>query len=78
MAKSDTSPPENKDTPDSGKSDFEQAAEEKPLGLVAEFLLFLKENKAWWMTPILLALLLLGLAVWLSTSAAAPFIYPLF
>ncbi|HCS52961.1 DUF5989 family protein [Rubinisphaera sp.] len=58
--------------------DFERAAASKPLGLTAEFLLFLKEHKAWWMVPILLSLVLIGAAVWMSTSTLAPFIYPLF
>lgn len=57
---------------------FTHAADEQELGIVAEFLLFLKENKAWWLTPILLALLLIFVFAWLSTSVIAPFIYPLF
>ena len=32
----------------------------------------------WWLLPILLVLLLLGLAVLLGGTAVAPFIYPLF
>ncbi|WP_437203309.1 DUF5989 family protein [Planctomicrobium sp. SH664] len=57
---------------------FEQAAQERELSLLQEFVLFLKENKAWWLVPILIALALLGLLVGLSGSALAPFIYPLF
>lgn len=44
-----------------------------------EFWLFLKERKIWWLTPIILSLLLIGLLIVLgSGSAAAPFIYTLF
>lgn len=47
-------------------------------GLIADFWDFLKHNKKWWLTPILLAILLIGGLVLLSSSALAPFIYPLF
>jgi hypothetical protein len=43
-----------------------------------EFWLFLKHNKKWWLLPILIILGLLGLLVFLSGTAVAPFIYPLF
>jgi hypothetical protein len=59
-------------------SQFEQAATEPELGLVREFLQFLVENKAWWLVPIVLSLILLGAAAWLSGSGLSPFIYPLF
>jgi hypothetical protein len=39
---------------------------------------FLREHKKWWLAPILIAMLLLGLLVTLSGTAAAPFIYTLF
>jgi len=66
---------------DNGRKDkdaFSAAAEEPELSFLAEFVLFLGESKAWWMVPILLALCLLALAIWMSSSALAPFIYPLF
>ncbi len=55
---------------------FEEAAEEDELGFFEEFVLFLRENKAWWLVPILLSLALIGVAAYFSTSALAPFIYP--
>jgi Family of unknown function (DUF5989) len=59
--------------------DFEKAAAEQPSGgLVAEFLAFLRHNKKWWLLPIVSILLLLGLLIILSGTAAAPFIYTLF
>ena len=40
---------------------------------------FLKVRKKWWLTPIVLFLLLIGLLIVLSQgSALAPFIYTLF
>lgn len=65
---------ENTDAPVS----FEQASYEEQPGLVAEFLEFLVESKAWWLTPIIVVLLLVGLLIVLSGSVIAPFIYPIF
>lgn len=39
---------------------------------------FLKERKKWWLLPIILLLLVLGILVLTSGSAIAPFIYTLF
>jgi hypothetical protein len=60
------------------KSDFERQAEEAPPSLVAEFIDFLKTSKKWWLTPIVVVLLLIGFLIFLSGTAAAPFIYSLF
>ncbi len=44
-----------------------------------EFWDFLKERKAWWLTPILLMLMLVGiLIVFGQSSGVSPFIYALF
>jgi len=48
------------------------------LGLFSEFVFFLKENKKWWLIPIFVTILLLGLLVVLGGSPVAPFIYTLF
>ncbi|MDD2329023.1 MAG: DUF5989 family protein [Lentisphaeria bacterium] len=45
---------------------------------MSEFWQFLKHNKKWWLLPIIIILLGLGLLVFLSGTAIAPFIYPLF
>ena len=58
-----------------------QPADEVPpeeLSLVSEFLLFLRENKKWWLLPIVIMVLLLGAALFLSSTPVAPFIYTLF
>ena len=64
---------------DSPKS-FEEAAksEDGNRGLVSEFVGFLKENKKWWLAPILVILLLFGVLIILAGTGAAPFIYTLF
>ncbi len=62
---------------DQEKDQFGQLAEEAELGLLRELWHFLRYNKKWWLTPIILIMLLVGLLVMLSGSAAAPFIYTL-
>ena len=59
-------------------NEFERLGEEDQLSLISEFILFINENKAWWMIPILLVLGLVGILVVLSSTGAAPFIYTLF
>ena len=58
--------------------DIAQLAQEKQQSLPAEFWAFLKDNKKWWLLPIILVVLMLGALVFLSGSGAAPFIYTLF
>jgi len=60
------------------KSEFERAGEASEAGLLREFWDFLTHNKKWWLLPILVVLLLFGVFVLLSGTAAAPFIYTLF
>ena len=59
------------------KSTFEEAGEEQ-MSLAAEFWLFLKENKKWWLLPIVMVLGGVGILALLGGTAAAPFIYTLF
>jgi len=58
--------------------DLEQQASQSQRGIVGEFVDFLLHNKKWWLTPIVVVLLLVGLLVVLSGTGAAPFIYTLF
>ena len=62
----------------SQENDFLADAEASQVGLVAEFVDFLKYNKKWWMTPILLVLALIAVLVVISATGGAPFIYALF
>jgi hypothetical protein len=57
---------------------FDQLSKEKRSSIIREFWDFLKHNKKWWLLPVILILLGLGLLVILGSSAIAPFIYPLF
>jgi len=44
-----------------------------------EFLLFLRQEKKWWLVPLVLLLLALGLLlVFSASSPLAPLLYPLF
>ena len=68
----------NEPTRDDQRSAFEEEANAKQTGLLAEFFHFLLNNKKWWLTPIIIVLLLVAVLIVLSGSAAAPFIYTLF
>ena len=57
---------------------FERQAGQAPTGMAGELLHFLATNKKWWLTPIILVLMLFGALVFLGSTAAAPFIYTLF
>ncbi len=47
--------------------------------ILREFWDFLRIRKKWWLAPIIIMLLLLGLLIFLTqSSAVAPFIYTLF
>jgi hypothetical protein len=64
---------------DPKQKEFEQAAAEESHGSIfSELWGFLKQNKKWWLLPILVMLLIFGLLVFLSGTGLAPFIYTLF
>jgi hypothetical protein len=46
--------------------------------LAGEFSEFLKQNKKWWLLPILLVFACFAVILVLGATAAAPFIYTLF
>jgi hypothetical protein len=46
--------------------------------LVRELWDFVKHNKKWWLLPIVLMLLVMGLLVLIGGSGLAPFIYTIF
>tara|TARA_B100000686_G_scaffold94653_1_gene101083 strand:- start:466 stop:645 length:180 start_codon:yes stop_codon:yes gene_type:complete len=49
------------------------------ISIISEFWDFLKTRKKWWLGPIVLIMLLMGLLIVLTEgSAVAPFIYTLF
>ena len=57
---------------------FENQADEPQMSLAREFLLFLRDNKKWWLTPILLVLIGATLLVAFTATGAAPWIYSVF
>jgi len=54
-----------------------QKSAERP-SLVREFLIFLRDNKKWWLLPILVVIVLMGLLILFTGGPATPFIYTLF
>jgi hypothetical protein len=60
-------------------AEFETAVKARQRSTIAgEFWYFLRNNKKWWLLPIVMVFVVLGLLVFLSGTAAAPFIYTLF
>jgi hypothetical protein len=58
--------------------DFTTQSTQARTSLVREFVDFLKQNKKWWIAPIIIITLFLGLLVMMGGTAAAPFVYTLF
>jgi hypothetical protein len=68
-----TNPTDHPEPPERLKPEIDMASK---LGMIWDFL---QVRKKWWLTPIVLFLLLLGLLIVLTQgSALAPFIYTLF
>jgi hypothetical protein len=61
---------------DQKQSEFEKAAAEQPRGgFAGELWSFMKENKKWWLLPLIIALLVFAALIFLSGTGVAPFIY---
>ena len=60
------------------RDEVEALARRKQVGLARELYGFIRENKKWWLAPIVICILGLGGLVFLAGSGAAPFIYTLF
>ncbi len=58
--------------------EFLEEAAEGRTGLISDFLDFLKHQKKWWLLPIVIVMLLVGVLVILGGTGVAPFIYTLF
>jgi hypothetical protein len=60
-------------------NEFERAAgDQRKSNLLTEFWMFLRQDKKWWLAPVIAVILFFGLLVFLSGTAVAPFIYTLF
>jgi len=65
--------------PNSKPTAFEQAAaDQSKAGFFSELWGFMKQNKKWWLLPLITALVILGVLIFLSGTGLAPFIYTLF
>ncbi len=62
---------------DSDRKFVEESANPQP-SLISEFVEFFLQNKKWWLTPIIVILLILGLFIVLTNTAVGPFIYVFF
>lgn len=60
------------------QQEFERIANTGRPSVVMEFLIYLRENKKWWMLPILIMIFGMGALVLLAGTPIAPFIYTLF
>jgi hypothetical protein len=58
-------------------NDFANQANTAAPSIVREFIDFLRDYRVWWLTPLIIVLVLLGGLAFLSETALAPFIYPL-
>jgi hypothetical protein len=63
---------------DKNKSQFVKAGAGKHASLLEELFAMMKQNKKYWLAPIIIILLLFGVVITLGSSAAAPFIYTFF
>ena len=66
------------DSPIKPDTAFERESQSRPPSLLAEFVDFLIHNKKWWLTPIIVVLLVLSLFIVLTNTAIGPFIYVFF
>lgn len=49
------------------------------MSFLKELFMFLKERKKWWLIPISISLIIIGLLIiFAESSAIAPFVYPFF
>ena len=59
-------------------TEFERAKEARQLSLIGEFVVFMAQNKRWWLLPILIVLGAMGIMAMFASTGAAPFIYTMF
>ncbi|HEX6213514.1 MAG TPA: DUF5989 family protein, partial [Vicinamibacterales bacterium] len=58
--------------------ELRELSEARSGGVVAQIWGFIRDTRKWWLTPIILMMLLLGLLFVIGGSGAAPFIYTIF
>ena len=60
------------------RGEFDRQARLPQTGLVQEYWAFLREERKWWLVPLLVSLFVSGGLIFLSGTAAGPIIYALF
>lgn len=65
-------------TQNPAEEELAAAANEPQPSLLVEFWQFLRQNKKWWLLPIVVVLLVFSLLIALAGSGAAPLIYTFF
>jgi hypothetical protein len=58
--------------------EFQRTARTRSGTFAGEVWAFLRENRKWWLLPLIVVLVLVGALVVLSATAVAPFLYTLF
>ena len=66
------------DTPPPPDNEFAREAEQRTPGLARELWDWLRHNRKWWLAPLLIVLLVVGVLVVLGSTVLGPFIYPIF
>ena len=59
-------------------NDFQALSSQKRSGFLGELGRFAMQRKKWWLVPLIVVLLGIGVIIVLGGTAAAPFIYTLF
>jgi Family of unknown function (DUF5989) len=59
-------------------TEFERARDERQLSLAGELVVFMAQNKRWWLLPIVIVLGATGVLAMFAGTGAAPFIYTMF
>lgn len=68
-------PPTERPAVASTGNEFLLHADRRQPGLLREFWDFLRHNKAWWLTPIIAVLLMVGALFGLAATGVAPLLY---
>ncbi len=64
--------------PDQRRDAFKVAGNAPQANLLQEIALLLRQNKKYWMIPVIIVLLVFGLLIALGGTSAAPFVYQMF
>lgn len=60
------------------QNQFAQQGQAQRTGMLADFIYLLKNNRKWWMLPLILVFIAFGVFMVLSSTGVAPFIYTVF